>query len=221
MLEEKLIALKKQLTDYASLIEAMANKSIKGLITKDKNLLQEVITADEPKANHFEIEIDDHCTTMIAQYQPRARSLRTILMVLKMNNDLERMGDHAVNIAESASFLIERPQVKPFKDIPVMSDAVIGMLKDSIDAFINENAALARTVLERDSVVDDFKCKIFVELKDIMSTDPATVERSLHLIRISNNLERIADLSTNICEDVLFMVEGRVIKHHAEEEQQQ
>jgi len=218
MLTEKLLYLKKQLVQYSSAIESMVNKSMKGLLSKDKGLLVEVIEQDEPKVNELEVEVDELCTNMIAQYQPRAKDLRTILMAFKMNNDLERMGDHAVNIAESALYLIERPQVKPFKDIPAMSEAVMKMLKDSIDSFVNGDAKLAKSVCERDNIVDDFKDKILAELIQIMNLDPSTIERSLHLLRISGNLERIADLSTNIGEEVMFMVEGRVIKHHHEEE---
>lgn len=220
MLTEKMVSLKKQLVEYSGLIESMVNKSMKGLLSKQKELLVDVIEKDEPKVNELEVEVDELCTQLIAQYQPRAKDLRTILMVLKMNNDLERMGDHAVNIAESGLYLIERPQVKPFQDIPAMSEAVMKMLTDSIDAFVNENAQLAKSVCEQDNIVDDFKDKILAELIDLMKSDPSITERSLHLLRISGNLERIADLSTNIGEEVMFMVEGRVIKHHHQEENQ-
>ncbi|OGS17003.1 MAG: phosphate transport system regulatory protein PhoU [Elusimicrobia bacterium RIFOXYA2_FULL_50_26] len=218
MLAERLLSLKKQLVEYSGVIESMVGKSMKGLLLKNKAFLVEVIEQDEPKVNELEVEVDELCTNMIAQYQPRAKDLRMILMALKMNNDLERMGDHAVNIAESGLYLIERPQVKPFKDIPLMSEAVMSMLKDCIDAFVNGDAQLAKSVCERDNVVDDFKDKILAELVHIMNVDPSAIERSLHLLRISGNLERIADLSTNIGEEVMFMVEGRVIKHHHKEE---
>ncbi|MCB4791041.1 MAG: phosphate signaling complex protein PhoU [Elusimicrobia bacterium] len=217
MLEEKLISLKKELVEYASLVESMVEKSSKGLLNKEKSLLKEVIEKDEPKANNYEIEMDELCTNIIAQYQPKARSLRTVLMVLKMSNDLERMGDHAVNIVESALFLIERPWVKPMIDIPKMAETTISMLRDSINSFINEDAVLARNVCQRDNIVDDLKDKIVIELSAVMSSDTTAIERSLHLLRISGNLERIADLSTNICEEVMFMVEGKVIKHHNDE----
>lgn len=217
MLGDKLIQLKKMLVEAAAHVENMVDKSMEGLINKDPGMLKEVIEKDERVANNFEIELDEVCTNLIAQYQPAGGILRTLLMTFRMNNDLERMGDHAVNIAESAIFLIERPQVKPLIDIPRIAEATIQMLHDAIDAFVNEDAALARTVCERDGVVDALKDKIFAELVTIMRADPATIERALHLIRIANNLERIADLSTNICEDVMFMVQGRVIKHHREE----
>ena len=220
MLEEKLIELKKELIDNAMLVETMVSKSVSGLLKRDKAALLEVMEKDEPKANAYEIEMDELCTNLIAQYQPKGKSLRAALMILKMSNDLERMGDHAVNIVESALYLIERPQVKPLDDIPKMGELTTKMLKDGINSFINEDALLARSVCIMDDGVDDLKDKIFRELTALMSSDPATIDRALHLLRISGNLERIADLSTNICEDVMYLVEGRVIKHHSSDEKE-
>lgn len=217
MLDEKLILLKRLLIEFAAIVEKMIGNSVKGLIKKDSKMLSEIVNKDESEANNMEIEIDEMCTNLIAEYQPMAKNLRTILMVLKMNNDLERMGDHAVNIAESSLFLIERLPVKPLIDIPKMGEIVTGMLKDSINGFINENAKLARSVCEKDNLVDNLQEQLFRELITFMSADPSTIERSLNLLRIAQNLERIADLSTNICEDVMFMVKGKVIKHHQDE----
>ncbi|MDD5529213.1 MAG: phosphate signaling complex protein PhoU [bacterium] len=217
MLEEKIDILKKMLVEYAGLIESMTDKSIKGLLKKEKELLIEVIEKDEPKVNKLEMEIDELCTNVIAQYEPKAKDLRTVLMILSMNTDMERMGDHAVNIAESGIFLIERPQLKPLIDIPRMAEITIKMLNDSINSFINQNSMLAKNVCERDTTVDDIRTQILRELVTYMSSDSSAIERALHLIRISGNLERLADLCTNICEDIIFMEEGRVIKHHAEE----
>ncbi len=218
MLEEKLVELKKELIDYAILVEMMVSNSVSGLSLRDKALLLEVMEKDEPRANNYEITMDEFCTNLVAQFQPKGKNLRLILMALKMSNDLERMGDHAVNIVESALNLIERPQVKPLIDIPKMGELTTKMLKDSISSFINEDAALARSVCVMDDSVDDLKDRIFQELTTLMSSDLSTIERSLHLLRISGNLERIADLSTNICEDVMYLVEGRVIKHHMNED---
>jgi len=214
MIQEELNRLKQKIVEYSSLVEEMIEKSIKGLLNKEKEILSEVIEKDEPKANAFEIELDEFCTTLIAQYEPRAKDLRTILMILKMNNDLERVGDLAVNISESSLFLIERPLVKPFIDLPRMAQETIEMLKSSIDAFISEDGKLAKNVCERDNIVDGLRDQIMRELITYMISDASTIERSLNLIRISQNLERIADLSTNISEDVIFMVEGKIIKHH-------
>lgn len=219
MLEEKTTNLKRQLVEYAGLAEDMIEKAVNGLLRKDHDLILEVIEKDEPRANQLEVEIDEQCTEVIAQFQPRAKDLRTILMIMKMNNDLERMGDHAVNIAQSATYLIERPLVKPYIDIPRMAKVTIGMLKDSIVAFIEEDVRLARSVCERDNEVDALAIQVIRELVTFMAADPKTIERSLHLIRVSGNIERLADLSTNICEDTIFMVEGTVIKHHFDQEQ--
>ena len=218
MLEERITSLKREIVEYAGLVEGMVNKAVAGLLEKHREVLTEVIERDEPKANTLEIEMDDLCTALIAQYEPKARDLRTILMVLKMSNDFERIGDHAVNIAESGLYLMDRPPVKPYTDIPRMAEVTAKMLRDSITAFINEDAGLAKSVCERDSIVDDLRIQILRELIAYMASDPATIERALHLIRVSGNLERIADLATNACEDVIFMVEGRVIKHHHFEE---
>jgi phosphate transport system protein len=214
MLEEKITDLKRELIGFASLVEQMIEKSIKGLLNKKRESLLEILENDEPKANNLELELDELCTTLIAQFEPKAKDLRTILMIAKMSNDLERMGDHAVNIAESSLFLIERPLVKSMLDIPRMAELTTNMLRDSIDAFINEDTTLAKEVCERDSMVDDLKDQLLRELITFMSSDSTTIERSIHLIRISGNLERIADLSTNICEDVIFVAKGKVIKHH-------
>lgn len=214
MLEAKLTDLKRELIGFASLVEQMIEKSIKGLLNKKRESLLEILENDEPKANSLELELEELCTTLIAQFEPKAKDLRIILMIAKMSNDLERMGDHAVNIAESSLFLIERPLVKPMLDIPRMAELTKKMLRDSIDSFINEDTNLAKDVCERDNLVDDLKDQLLRELITFMSSDSTTIERSLHLIRISGNLERIADLSTNICEDVIFVAKGQVIKHH-------
>jgi phosphate transport system protein len=214
MFDEKITNLKRELVEYASLVESMIEKSIRGLIEKQRDLLTDLIGTDEPCANELEIELDELCTGLIAQFEPKAKDLRTILMVMKMSNDLERMGDHAVNIAESALYLIERPLVKPFIDVPRMAEVTIGMLKDAIVAFINQDAKLAKSVCERDGEVDALREQVLRELVTFMVSDAKTIERALHLNRVAANLERLADLSTNMCEDVIFMVQGKVIKHH-------
>ena len=217
MLKGSLDALKGKLMESASLVEGMIEKSIRGLTQRDEGLLLTVIEQDESRENELEIEIDEACINLTACYQPHAKDLRTIIMVLKMNNDFERMGDEAVNICESASFLIKRPEVKPLIDIPRMADEAAKMIRDSLDSFINENAKLAQSVCERDDIVDGLRDQVLRELVTFMASNPETIERSIHLIRISRSLERIADLSTNICEDVIYMVEGKTIKHHRTE----
>lgn len=217
MIEEKLNILKEKIIEMAVLVESMIEKSIRGLLERDKNLLQEVIEKDEKRVNDMEIEIDDMGMKFIALYHPEAEALRTSLMILQINNDLERMGDEAVNICESSLFLIERPPVKPLIDIPRMAEITINMLKDSITSFVERKAELAKEICGRDDIVDSLRDQIHRELITYMMQDSSTIERSLHLLRIARSLERIADLSTNLCEDVIFMVKGKVIKHHKEE----
>ncbi len=217
MLENRIRELKKEIIEYGALIEEMITRSIDGLLHRKKDVLARVINVAEPATNDREIKIDNLCTTAIAQYEPRARDLRMVLMVYKMNSDLERMGDHVANIADSGLFLISHSPVKPLVDIPRMAHETTRSLNDAITSFIDENAVLAQEVCERDYIIDALHNQIFRELVTFMSSDATTIERALHLIRIANNFERIADLSTNICEDVIFMVEGRVIKHHFEE----
>lgn len=218
MLDQEITSLKKSLLDYATHVENMINKSIKGLLDRDRNILNEVMEKDEPKANEYEIELEEMCMVLIAKFQPAAKDLRTIMMAAQMNNDLERMGDLAVNIVESALFLIDKQPLKPFIDIPNMARIVIQMVKDSIDAFNNEDAKLAQNVCERDQLIDDLKDQIMRELVTYMMASPANIERAFQIIRIANGLERIADHSTNLCEDLIYIVEGRVIKHHKDEE---
>lgn len=218
MLEEKrMIQLKKILIENATLVESMIEKSFKGLLDAESPILRTVIEQDEPQANDYEIAIDELCVTTIAQYQPNTKALRTILMALNISSGLERMADHAVTIAESGLFLIGLPSVKPLLDIPRMGEIVIGMLKDAITAFIDENPDLALKVCERDNIVDELRTQIVRELVTFMIEDPKTIERALHLMKIASNLERIADLATNIGEDVIYMVKGTVIKHHKDQ----
>lgn len=218
MLEKEVISLKKRIIEYATFVEQMIMSSIHGLIDKKEEMLKEVIESQEPKANEMEIDIEEQATVVMAKFQPKAKDLRLILMILKMNNDLERMADHAVNIAERSHFLIKNPMVKPLIDIPKAADITIQMLRDSIDSFVKEDSELAKSVCERDNKIDNLNNQIFRELITYMFSDPSTIERSIKLIQIANNFERIADLATNICEDVIYIVEGRVIKHHKDEE---
>lgn len=218
MIEQEINALKESIVSYASFASRMIEESVAGLLEKDENMLQKVITEYETKANNLEIEIDETCVGLIAKYEPRARNLRTTLMIMKINNDLERIGDEAVNIAESGLFLIKRPAVKKLIDIPRMAEISMGMLKDSITAFLNGDAALAREICTRDDLVDNLRDQVTRELVTYMISDSSTIERALQLMRIARSLERVADLSTNFCEDVVFMAEGTIIKHHHSDE---
>ncbi|MEO0078275.1 MAG: phosphate signaling complex protein PhoU [candidate division WOR-3 bacterium] len=213
LLETKITELKEQLLTMAAIVEDMVANSMKALVNRDQALAEQVIRTDEPRVNQLEIENEDSAINLMALYQPEASNLRTIAMVIKLNNDLERIGDHAENIAEAALFLIDKPPVKPLVDLPRMADIAISMLKDSLDAFTRADAELARSVCTRDSSVDELNRAIKSELMEYMSRDPSTIERALKLLMISLNLERVADLATNIAEDVIYIVTGQDIKH--------
>ncbi len=217
MLQQKLGELKGQLEESASLVERMIEKSIRGLVERKKELLQEVIEKDEERENRMELEIDEACIQVIARYQPQAGDLRVVMMIARMNNDFERMADEAVNIAEASLFLIERPQVKPLVDIPRMAKEAGGMMQESLSAFMEGDTQLARGVCRKDDIVDGLRDQILRELITFMASDPSVIDRSIQLIRISRSLERIGDLSTNICEDVIYMVEGKIVRHCKEE----
>lgn len=217
MISERMNELNNEIIDFASLTESMIEKSVKGLVENRRELLEEVIGKDEERANAFETKMDEAVFQFIAQFEPKAKDLRRTLMLMKMGNDLERIGDHAVNICESALFLIEREKIKEFEHLPKMAQAVREMLRESIDSFVKSDAGLAMLVCEKDNFVDDMKRVISKEMADMMRKDTNTIDRAMNINRIAANLERIADLSTNISEDVIFIEEGRVIKHHFSE----
>jgi phosphate transport system protein len=213
VLEEKLTTLKQQLLSMAAIVEDMLSTSVQSLVNRDASLAERVPGEPEDRVNRLEIENEDAAINLMALYQPEASNLRTIAMIIKINHDLERLGDHAVNIAEAAQYLIPRPAVKPFVDLPQMAEQALAMLKDSLTAFDRGDAELARDVCGRDSIVDALRTRINDDLVGYMARDSTTIERALKVILISLNLERIADLATNISEDVIYMVKGEVIKH--------
>ncbi len=214
MFKQKVIELKHQLIQDASLVEDMIAKSIKGLLDRNADLLKEVIDTQEPKVNDYDKAIEKMCVELIAQFEPVARDLRMVIMMIKMNKDLERMADHAVNICESGVFLLSNPILGPYDDLRLMSENTVRMLKDSINAFVNEDVHLAEAVCDRDNIVDTTGDKILKDLTQIMRGKKDAIPRGLQIMRIAHNLERIADLSTNIAEEVIYIVEGRDIKHH-------
>lgn len=215
MIEKKINNLKERLISEANLVQIMIEKSIEGLTQGYPDKLISVFK-NEKEVNRLELEIEEICTQTIALYQPEAKHLRTVLMIYKINNDIERIGDQAVNIAESSQFLIERTELQLQDYIPLMAKETIGMIRDSLIAFNSENINLSRDVCLRDNKVDDYHEKIIRETISTMYNNRNSIERAMHIIRISKNLERIADLSTNIAEDTIFMVSGRVIKHNVE-----
>jgi phosphate transport system protein len=214
MHEKKLNDLKGKIIQFSSHIEHMKDRSIRGLVNRDADMLHAVIERDEPQANVIELDIEEICITLIAQYQPMAKDLRTILVIYNMSNTLERMADHAVNIARNALELIGKPPIKPFLDIPRMGEIVRTMLDNTINAFINEDAGLARSVCEQDHIIDALRDQIVRELITFMTGNAHIVGACINIMQIAENLERIGDLATNICEDVIFMSQGTVIKHY-------
>ena len=217
MLDKKMKELEQKVLNLAEKVSDMFEKSINALLNDDEKLAKEVIEKDEPYVNLTEIEIEKEAINLMALYSPRAMELRKIVMFIKINNDLERIGDHAENIAQNALYLINKPRVKPYIDLPRMAEETKKMLKDSLNAFIENNSVLAREVCKRDEIVDALNDQILRELITYMISDPKTIDRAIRLILITRNIERIADLATNLAEDVVYIVEGKIIKHHYEE----
>ena len=216
MIYSKIMELKQLLLSEASLVEKMVAMSIDGLYKDAGQLLADVMVF-ETRVNQIELELEGKCTSTIALFQPEAKDLRLILMIYKINNDLERLGDQAVNIAESVEHLIGNPVIQELPELKEMKDAALAMLKDSLNAFAKEDVELARSVCNADNVVDDLNRRIYHHLVDLVKAEPSLTERYLHLLRVAKNLERIGDLSTNIAENTFYLAEGRVIKHHSED----
>ncbi len=213
-IDVELAGLTDELVQMATLAETAIGLSIKALVSRDAELARQVIASDA-QINTLEIEIDERCLRTMALYQPEARDLRFLAMALKINNDLERMGDQAVNIAERTLDLLKEPLLKPLIDIPRMAALAQRMVKDSLDSFIRQDVELARSVCRRDDEVDRYDDQLFRELLTYMMQDSKAITRAVNLILVSRHLERIADHATNIAEDVVYLVQGRTIKHHA------
>ncbi len=214
--DEELNELKTRLLLMGGHAESDVHKAIDALRTRDPALAEEIFQ-DDRVIDQLEIEIDDRCIRLLALRQPVGPDLRFITSALKICNDLERVGDHAVNIAQSAIKLSREPELKPLVDIPRMATIATRMLTEALDAFVQNDATAARTILTEDDEVDHLKAQLFRELLSYMMGDPATISRALELILVSRNLERVADLATNIAEEVVFIAEARVVKHHMEE----
>jgi phosphate transport system protein len=214
--DQELQDLKDSLLTMGGRAEAVIQKSVESLKRRDPKLADEVIT-DDRVIDRIEIEIDEGCVSLLALRQPMAVDLRFITGVLKISNDLERVGDHAVNIAGCSKRLALEPPLKPLVDIPRMADLASGMLREALDAFVRHDAAAARSIGSRDDEVDNLNQQLFRELVSYMIEDPHTITRAMELILVARNLERVADLATNVAEEVVFITEARIIKHHADE----
>jgi phosphate transport system protein len=214
--QEELEQLKTRLLEMGGQAEENVRLAVKGLVDRDQDLIERVMVGDEP-LNNLHIEIDNRCFTLLALYQPMAADLRTIVAAVKINTDLERVGDLAVNIAEAARRYTSHAPVKKLIDIPRMAGIAQTMLRDALDAFVRRDLAMAQAVLNEDDRLDTLKTQIFRELLTYMLQDPSTIEPALDLILISRHLERIGDHATNIAEDVIFIVSARDVRHHAGE----
>ncbi len=214
--QSELEQLKARLLEMGGLAEEQVRLAVRGLVERDRALIDRVIGGDAP-LNALHIEVDNRCFTLLALYQPMAVDLRAIVAAVKINTDLERVGDLAINIAEAARQYAAHPPVKKLIDIPRMAAIAQGMLRDALDAFVRRDTTLAQQVLDEDDALDTLKTQIFRELLTYMLQDPATIEPALDLILVSRHLERIGDHATNVAEDVIFMVSAKDVRHHATE----
>ena len=213
--EEQLDELQHRLMQMSGLVESAVYRSILALVEKDADQANQVLQK-ESEINRMEIDIDDLAVRLLALDQPVAGDLRFITAAIKINGDLERMGDLAAGIAERSLGLMREPLVKPLIDIPHMANLAESMVRKALDSFVKRDSDLARSVLVSDDAVDELRDSIYNELIDYMQKDPATVRQSISLMFVARALERIADHATNIAEDVLFLVDGVDVRHHAE-----
>jgi phosphate transport system protein len=213
---EKLEELRRNLILMGGEVERQIQRSIEALTEVDPSKARAVIMDDEG-IDRMEVAIEEQAVSLLALQQPVAVDLRFLVAALKINNDLERIGDHAVNIAEGAERLAATQSMKPFVDLQYMTEVAMSMLKDSLDAFVNRDADLARKVIRRDDILDEKHVSIIRELLTYMAEQHQLITYCLELISISKNLERVGDLATNICEDTIFIAEARWVKHHMTE----
>lgn len=210
--DEELTALKERLLRMGALVETQVANAIKALVNRDTELARTVIATDH-QVNAYDVEIDEECIRLLALRQPTASDLRFITTAMKISTDLERMSDLAEDICERAIELAEEPQLKPYIDIPRMADHTRMMVKEALDAFVNRNAELARKVCREDDFVDNLTRQIFRELLSYMIEDPSTISRAIRITFVAKYIERIADHATNVAEMVVYLVEGKIIRH--------
>jgi len=212
---EELDHLQSRLLEMGSLVESAIHTSVLALVERTEDLGKQVLR-NEDRINRLEIEIDDLAVRLLALQQPMAKDLRLLTAAIKINTDLERMGDLAVNIVERSLALMHRPPVKPLIDIPQMAQTVESMVRKSLDAFVRREPELARSVLLTDDTVDGLRDSIHNELISFMQKDPSVIPQAIDLILVARHLERIADHATNIAEDTLFVIKGIDVRHHME-----
>jgi phosphate transport system protein len=213
--DQELGALKEMLLRMSSLAEQSVAQSLKALVQRDSALAKQV-DADDTQLDRLQMEIDERTIQLIALRQPKARDLRFLVMTMKIASDLERIGDQAVNIAHRAEELNKEPLLKPLIDIPRMAEISRGMIRDTLDAFVYAKPDVARQAIARDDEVDKINRQLHRELTSFMIEDPHTITRCLNLMSVAHNLERIGDHATNIAEEVVYLYEGRDIRHQHE-----
>jgi len=218
-LEEEIKDLKSMFQEMATSVEEMTVKSIKALKEKNKSLAEDVIKRDD-KIDNMENEIEELCIKILALYQPEAVDLRTVTMIMEINKDIERIGDHAVDIATRAISLAEKPSSELFIEIPGFAEKAMEMLRDVLNAFVNKNADLAIEVRKKDTEVNSLHNRILGELETHILEDPRIIDQASQFILIVRDIERIADLTKNIAEDIFYIVRGKVLRHHFMEETQ-
>jgi phosphate transport system protein len=209
---DQLAGVREMVLRMGGLAEQMTRRVIQALVQRDKGILAEV-RGMESQVNQLHVEVDEACLELIALRQPAAVDLRFITAAMKIIVDMERIGDQAINICERAESLLAVPPLKPLIDIPRMADIAQEMLKASLDAYVNGDDDLAYRTILKDDEVDQLKDQVFRELLTFMMSDPTTIPRAMDLILVSRHIERIADHATNICEDVIFMVKGKDVRH--------
>ena len=214
--QDELEQLKSRLLEMGGLAEEQVRCAVNGLVKRDRDDIARALTGDDP-LNALHIEVDNRCFRLLALYQPMAVDLRAIVSAVKINTDLERVGDLAVNIAEAVVRYMRHAPVKELIDIPRMANIAQTMLRDALDAYVRRDTSLAQTVLDADDGLDSLKTQVFRDLLTFMLQDPGTIEPALDLILISRHLERIGDHATNIAEDVIFMVLAKDVRHHVNE----
>jgi phosphate transport system protein len=210
--EEELTRLKEKILKMGALVEAQISASIKALVERDTALARQTIQNDH-QVNAMDVEIDEECIRLLALYQPAARDLRFITTAMKITTDLERMSDLSEDICERAIELAEEPLLKPYIDIPRMAEATQKMVRETLDAFVNKDAELARKVCSEDQFIDDLTHQIFRELLSFMVEDRTTITRAIRISFVAKYIERIGDHATNIAEMVVYLVEGKIIRH--------
>jgi phosphate transport system protein len=212
--EHDLDELKQRLLWMGSLAERAVHQAVHAVLDSDSRLAERVL-AEEDAINEMQIEIDERVQRLLALQAPMAADLRFLLAVSRINGDLERIGDQAVNISHSAMRIMRHPQVRPYVDFPRMSEIAEAMVRDSLDALVRGDQSLANTVLQRDDQVDRLRDQIFHELLTYMMENSAVIFAAFELVMVAKNLERIGDHATNIAEDVIYFVAGRDVRHGA------